>query len=289
MMTLIRAYPREVLVEVAVPIMMVCGAIVLVVIVVATVVAMRQQARRTSVLARIASRLEQASQGGAAVTGRYQGIEVTYRFATRGSGSNSESWTEVEAAVPASYPLAIHVRRHDWRDRTHIERGDMIDVKVGDAEFDRAFLVEAAPADVVRRLLDGETRALLGAHQPVELDTIVDGDRKLLRLGIRQWIEDEAGAAALIERIAAIAARVRDGFAEADAALPARDIGGPFRQEVDGQPAHDAARAREAEVERLGAVRAARTARQDRIMVVGGAIGLAFALVIAAAIAIALR
>jgi hypothetical protein len=244
-----------------------------------------QTARRNSAIARIAMHLEGDMHDGAEVRGTHRGVRMTYRFATRGSGSSSESWTEVEADVPAAYPLAIHVRRHGWGDRTNIERGNMIDVEVGDAAFDAAFLVEAAPADVAKLLLDRDARAFLAEHRTVELDTIAAGDRKLLRFAIPSWIEDEHQAAALIQRLAGIAARVRDSFAQVEAATPVRDVGAPFRQQLDDQPAREASRAREAEVQRLEVMRAARQARQNRIVVaiviaIGTLVATAFALAV---------
>src|SRR5882724_9075662 len=69
----------------------------------------------------------------ASVTGARHGVAVELRFTTRsGPDSSSESWTEIDAELPAKYPLAIYVRRHGWRDRAKIERGKMVDLELGD-------------------------------------------------------------------------------------------------------------------------------------------------------------
>jgi hypothetical protein len=47
-----------------------------------------------------------------------------------------------------------------------LDRGDAIEVQLGDEAFDRAFVVEAAPSDVIRALLDESTRAALLALAP---------------------------------------------------------------------------------------------------------------------------
>ena len=197
--------------------------------------------------------------GGAAernqVSGRCHGVAVTFRFASRGSGSDAQRWTEIEADLPASYPLAIHVRRREPSDGPRIARGALIDVALGDPAFDDDFLVEAAPADVVRMVLDARVRRMLAAHEHVALDTVSQDARRLLRLTIRGWIDDAADAIAALDRVARISARVRDSYALLDSAVPARMDGAPYRPLPSDQPARDAFEARAAEVAALEVVR----------------------------------
>jgi len=97
-----------------------------------------------------------ATSNGA--TGRRDGLVTAIRFVARDdTGSTSVPWTYVEVELPAAHPLSIHVRRHALGDRRSIRRGDMVDIELGDPEFDRTFLVEAAPSEVVADILDAQT------------------------------------------------------------------------------------------------------------------------------------
>ncbi|HEX2686893.1 MAG TPA: hypothetical protein VHN14_09750 [Kofleriaceae bacterium] len=58
----------------------------------------------------------------------------------------------------------------------------------------------------------------IGAHR--RISTVA---RKLLRFATPSWIEDEHQAAALIQRLVGIAARVRDSFTQVETATPVRD------------------------------------------------------------------
>jgi hypothetical protein len=62
--------------------------------------------------------------------------------------------------------LAIELRPQTPREQCALDRGEAIDVELGDEAFDRAFVVEVAPLEVVRPLLDEPTRAALLALAP---------------------------------------------------------------------------------------------------------------------------
>ena len=208
------------------------------------------------------------------------GPKVTYELATRGAGSSAESWTHIHVDVPKKYPLAVHVRRQGRRDHALVARGEMVDVLVGDRAFDDAFLIEAAPADVVRLLLDAEVRRLLALHGESDLDTVdrPDGTRALV-LGIRGWIEDPALAAEPIQVMARLGSRVRDAYAAADADLAKGDApGDPYRPVVDDRPARTAQVGREAEVEKVKGLRAERDARANAVA--WTVIGVVFAIIL---------
>ena len=216
----------------------------------------RQAEQRKTALGQIADHLR-GSHDGSSASGESHGVAVTFRYATRGSGSSSESWTEIDAEVPRAYPLSIHVRRHAWRDRARIASGEMIDIQLGDAAFDDAFLVEAAPADVVRLLLDQAARSFLAAQPRVELDTVEVGGRRVLRLSLHGWIEQVPAATAAIAAAAQIGARVREAYAAVDRSA-VQEQGSPYRPMLDDQPARDAAAARSHEVATVEAIRTAR-------------------------------
>src|SRR5258706_6958475 len=101
------------------------------VLVIAIAASLAETRRREAALADIASRLGGASDTTTA-SGTSHGVRVAFRYATRGSGKSSQPWTEIDAELPSKYPLAIYVRRHGRSDWSQIQRGEMIDVIVGD-------------------------------------------------------------------------------------------------------------------------------------------------------------
>jgi len=251
------------------------GIVVLFVIVFVVVIvtassnaATKQKAERLTKLAAIAAHLGGQHDTSGKAWGTALGPKSTLEFATRGSGSSSENWTHIEVDVPKAYPLAIHVRRQTRSDQQVIARGDMVDVLIGEQVFDDAFLVEAAPADVVRALIDPEVRALLTAHKEVDLETFdrPDGTR-CIKLGFRGWEEELEKIKGPLAVMAKLGARVREAYANADAALEQAAPGDPYRPVVDAQPARDAQAVRESEVGRVKAVRDKRAADAHAVMV----------------------
>lgn len=183
-------------------------------------------------------------------------------FVTRGSGSNSESWTEIDVDLPAKYPLEMMIRPHGLFDRGKIERGTMIDVEVGDVAFDNEFLVEAAPADVVRKLLDAQVRARLFRLPRFQLSKL--SYAPTLRLELRGWVEPEVVRTA-VAIMAAIANSLRTAYSQVEAETPPVITGSPFRQEIDDGPARLAAAGRAAEVENVKRLRIERQ-RQSKMV-----------------------
>ena len=214
------------------------------------------QRRLDGRLLRIADALYGELRGLTAV-GRRRGHSVLYRFEHGSFGRSTEPWTEVIVALPRRYPLELHLRRQTPRDQARIERGDLIDVEIGDAAFDPQFLVEAAPADVTRILLDPEVRGYLLSHGRVRLDTVELEGRSVLQLAFPGWQDELSEAIAAVDVAVRIAERVRDAFAEVDAASPPLATGSPFRAELDDRAARAAERARDEEI-------AALRARRDR-------------------------
>ena len=203
--------------------------------------------------------------------GNLANATVEYRFTTRGSGKSATYWTEIDAEVPPQYPLRLFIRKHGWADQGKIERGEMIDVIVDDRAFDDRFLVEAAPADIARMLLDPRERSyLLGLSETLwlEITTVKDGDRALLRLAIRTWIYDIGDATRGIEAMAAIAGRLRDAYSKVEEASETRDVGSPYRPMLDDGAARESADARLQEVARVDRIRTDRAAREQMVAVV---------------------
>ncbi|MBK9036517.1 MAG: hypothetical protein IPL61_35595 [Myxococcales bacterium] len=224
-----------------------------------------------------------ASLGGEATSntaaGQLDGVRVRLEFATRGSGSSSESWTYVDGVLPSGYPLVLHLEEHGWFDAGKIARGEMIDVVVGDLPFDQKFRIEGAPADVVQRLLTPPTRAYLLAQRRVELTTTPGN----LRMAVRGWLEQPADARAALALVAGLASGLRAASLALDAEVPmTTGAGGAYRAGPDDAPLRAAREARAEEVARVEATRTARLARQRFIVI---AIAVAIAAVLATMIA----
>jgi hypothetical protein len=237
---------------------------------------MAGRARRRGVLGQLAGHLG-GQAGGNDVRGTLDGIGVHLRFATRGSGSNQTRWTYVDCPLPPAYPLAIHLQDHGWFDRGKIDRGAMVDVEIGHPAFDEKFRVEAAPADVVRRMLTPAVREYLLAQGEVELAT-EDG---ALRLAIRGWLEKVEAAQEAIAITVGLVSAVRAGHHAADAEVPRPIVGGAYRGFADEAPLHAARAARADEVARVEAVRRKRNVTQTLlgvviVLAIGGMIATVF-------------
>lgn len=237
--------------------------------------------RRTSTLTSLGNALGYPHDVGENfVTAKRDGVQVKLAYETRGSGSTSQSWTEVSVEIPAAYPLTLYVRRHALFDGGKIAGGKMVDVIVGDKAFDDAYLVEAAPADVVRELIDHRARAYLMGASAMELVTERHGDRATLKLSIRRWEEDFPAAQVLVDEAIRLARRVRDVYAKISAP-PVHVAGSPFRPEQRAV-ATDDANAREHEVERVRVLQPKRAQQDMDVAMVVFGVSIAGCLVIAA-------
>lgn len=210
------------------------------------------------------------------------GATISFRMTSRGAGKHKTFWTEVDAEIPEKYPLLLLVRKHGFFDQGKIDRGEMVDVIVGDAAFDNRFLVEAAPAEVARILLDPRERSYLlqlADKLHFDIDTIRTADKPLLRLSVRDWIYDINDAMRACEAMAAIAGRVRDAYAAVESASEVRDVGSPYRPQLDDTEARGAAEARLAEVARVDRLRTTRLANQQAFAVVMVGLFVLFAII----------
>jgi hypothetical protein len=157
------------------------------------------------------------------------GQHVTFWRARRPVGKSSVPWTEIDIEIPRVYPLAVYVRRQRAGDRAAIERGETIDVEVGDGVFDAKYVIEAAPAAVIKKLLDEQTRTFMLTHGTVELMTKDRGGVRVLQLAIEGWNDDPEATKQAIAAVVHVASRIRDAFTEAVEAVPLDQIGAPFR------------------------------------------------------------
>ena len=83
------------------------------------------------------------------VRGRRRGIEVAFRLARH----SSALWTQVDVAL-ARPGIHFALREQTEEEVRHVARGRGTDVLVGHPEFDEAFVLEAAPTEVVRAMID---------------------------------------------------------------------------------------------------------------------------------------
>jgi hypothetical protein len=169
------------------------------------------------------------------VHGARAGVPVAVRFILRGTGyertSHDRRWTEIDAKLPKGYALSLYVRRREWTDTLMIERNAMVDIEIGDREFNRQFLVEAAPAQVARKVLGGTVRSVLAAHDTVCLTTDRIDDRAVVRMSIRTWLTTPAITRA-VDALGELSASLRDAYAALDAAALV-GTGAPYRPELD--------------------------------------------------------
>ena len=237
----------------------------------AIVASQNEKKKRLATLATLAKQLGGTSTEYS-VGGEVAGTEVKLHYETRGAGKSKTYWTEVDAEFPDKYPLAFFMQKHGWGDAGKIARGDMVDVIVGDAAFDRAFRVEAAPADVARVLLHDRARGyLLQLAEKLwfEITTVrTPGAKPQLRLAIRSWIVEPGDAMAAIEAIASIASRVRDAYSAVEVAAEHTEESSPYRPMLDDTRARNAADARLAEVRKVETIITERAARQQLVAIV---------------------
>jgi len=171
----------------------------------------------------------------------------------------------VKTDIPSALRFSLELRAQTSRERSLRDRGLAVDVVVGDPVFDEAFIVEGAPAEIIRELLNPELRQALLALRPVEVTTSA-GTMVVASPG---QIVDLVPARRLIAAAVALG-RVRAASASADAALDEGGLrlGDPYRAEPDADAARAARAARDEELATLTRVREAR--KHHERLVAGG-------------------
>lgn len=181
------------------------------------------------------------------------GVRATLRWRRR-DRDRRQPWTEITAELPAKLPFVMALRPQGWLDRRSIDRGKLVDVVVGDGVFDAAYVIEAAPADVVRALLTPARRAALAGYGKISLCTEA-GAPPRLRLRIPAVLDEPHIAKPALQLVVDLATGVREAYAAVEAAADVRLVGAPFREHLDPVGEHEAAQRRVAEVRQLEAKR----------------------------------
>jgi len=146
------------------------------------------------------------------VEGEIRGLTTTCQLLIRDEGD--EPWTEIDVSV-ATGALSLDLRPQTKHDEKLHHEGLLVDGLLFDRAFDEYFVVEAAPLDVVRILLDEDIRNRLLLLYPLQLTTIDSG----LRLAKRGWSEDEDETAEMINLLATIAVGIEAAFEHANRAV----------------------------------------------------------------------
>jgi hypothetical protein len=127
---------------------------------------------------------------------------------------------------------------------------EVVDLVVGCESFDAAYIIEGAPAEVVRALLTPERCARLAALGRFLLST-EKGTTPQLNLQIYNSPRGLKQAQEAMQLLTELANGVRDAYAAADAALPKPMVGAPFREHQDDSAVQRAAEQRLREVQQL--------------------------------------
>ena len=106
------------------------------------------------------------------VRGAVRGIVVHYRpYSGKRQARRTICTVRLSIRRPA---FEMDLRPETRWGRRDVEHGRAIDLALGDAQFDDSFLVEAAPAELARALLDPETRTAMLAFHPCRLTVLGD-------------------------------------------------------------------------------------------------------------------
>ncbi len=185
------------------------------------------------------------------VHGTLSGRAVDYEI-HQGSKTTAGSSTATLPFAAGALDFEIHLSAQGERDTQLVQRGLEIDVSVGDPDFDDTVVVEAAPAEVARAVLDAPTRASVRAYMPCQLSA-AGGKITLVK---NHKITDPAAVAEALALVTRFAARVEAAVAELAEDRREDALGaGAYRGAVESP----AARARDREeLERLRGLRAGR-------------------------------
>jgi hypothetical protein len=193
------------------------------------------------------------------VTGTTDGVPTT--FCLRGDAAH------IEVDIPSSdVVFAIQPRLVPGG---ALEPGAIL---TGDVDFDDAFFVEGAPADVVRCLLGPELRARLLQARPLALT--VEGQSLEVR-GLASL--RPCDVAQLIGLASAVASGLPRAVAEADRRLTLV-TGTPYRPAVDATAVHAAQAARTEEVAGFIELMRERTTAARRALVLAAVLGIILAI-----------
>jgi hypothetical protein len=240
-------------------------AVVLVLLGCAVFFANRSRTRRKrDVFALVAIAMPDAVIEKDTARGHVRGRAVTYALTSRPTGGDStEEWTEIDVSL-APLAIVMSLRPQGGADEWKIARGLAVDLILGDAPFDGAFVVEAAPETMVREVLDAKIRARLLAMHPAEVTT----REGVLRLAKRGWVE-AAGAEEAVDLAVTLAAAIEPAFARITEAAMANASSVGYRGAPSGDAVEKALAGAALEVEQVKNVQAARASRALRASAIG--------------------
>lgn len=228
-------------------------------ILVAVQSAKQKRAKRIELLTKVLAPEDPAvfvdDKGQASCT--FRGFPMRFRFATRGAGSSSVPWTEVEVDVPHA-PLTLAIRPQKDRDAHLVREGLAVDVELGNPLLDAKYLIEGAPRAIVTRVFTREVQAKLLACAPDEVDTVSTG----ILVARRNWREVQSDVQALVDLAVSVAENIAPAIAETAVPTPESAYRGGAVSAADTEKWQSAQRALEAE--QLAEVRALERTREDR-------------------------
>jgi hypothetical protein len=232
-------------------------------------VASRQKSsRRQRILAQLWELLGGSHNGVDTASGSALGARATLRFTSEGVGRDLTHWTLIDVDLPAQHPFALHLRRRSRGDAAAQLLDSLNGILTGDPlkdleeltgverDFGRDYRVFAAPTAVARIVLHPGMCEYLASFGSLELTTHrgEDDEHAVLRLVVCRWLDDFEGARQVLKAMVSIATGLGAAYEEverADRAEGAATGGAPFRPELPGPLAQDAANARADEVARL--------------------------------------
>ncbi len=168
------------------------------------------------VLTALGARLAATARGDGELDAVVDGVPVEVRFVLRTQGSSSSKWTEVGAQSTSlkgfAFAFNFDVRETQDYDAAHVRAGRLRDLVLGDAAFDEAFVVEAAPEEVARLMFDETTRAEMLALRPLR---VISTSKYAVMIERLDWSEDVDLLERLVRLVVRIAASLTPSAREA--------------------------------------------------------------------------
>jgi hypothetical protein len=131
-----------------------------------------------------------------------RGVPVRWDTLGGGRGQPVHNMCSVSLVQPPRFIMDLRLQTGEELEQ--VRAGRAVDVIVGDQAFDDAFIVEAAPSDVAKKLLDAEIRRMLLAMRPVRLGVAKD----TLWLDVMGVVGHVAIAKSMLELVLALTRRV---------------------------------------------------------------------------------
>lgn len=182
------------------------------------------------------------------------GVTATYLLGEEIDDDVAGPFTVCTVPLHAGAPhFLMDLRPQSVEEVRAVARGDAFDMTIGDDPFDRAFVIEAAPSNVVAALLEDTTRARLLALSPCRL-MCTDDRVRLIKWGNRTQPK-------VVERIVFACFGFRDAVQRLPETLARRQQAAGYRGGPPLARPEDVARA-DREIAEIEQVR--RTRRQIR-------------------------